>query len=42
MQCIPRAISEKLLPASRHKIYKMAAKQANLKAGVFQVCVETM
>ena len=40
-QCIPRATSEKLLPARRHKISKMAAKQANLKAEVFQVCVET-
>ena len=39
MQCIRRAISEKLLPASQHKINKMAAKQANLK-GVFQVCFE--
>ena len=28
-------------PARRHRINKMAAKQANLKARVFQVCVET-
>ena len=41
MQCIPRAISEKLLPARQHKINKMTAKQANLKARVFQVCAET-
>ena len=41
MQCISRAISETLLPARQHKINKMAAKQANLKARVFQVCVET-
>ena len=41
MQCIPRAIIEKLLPAHRHKINKMEVEQANLKARVFQVYVET-
>ena len=41
MQCIPRAISEKLLRARRYKINKIEEKQVNLKARVFQVCVET-